>query len=78
MFFFSVSISVVSNTIKGPKAFDQGAIVGRFFDRYGPRSLLVVGAVIYVSSVMITSVCKSYYQYLLAQGILFGLGVGMM
>jgi len=52
--------------------------VGRCFDRYGPRPLLVTGTVIYVSSVMMTSLCKSYYQYLLAQGVLFGLGVGLM
>ena len=52
--------------------------MGRCFDRYGPRPLLVTGTVIYVSSVMMTSLCKSYYQYLLAQGVLFGLGVGLM
>ena len=52
--------------------------MGRCFDRYGPRPLLATGAVVYVSSVMMTSLCESYYQYLLAQGILFGLGVGLM
>lgn len=78
VFFFSVSASVASDTTKGSKAFDQGATVGRCFDRYGPRPLLISGTAIYVSSMMIISGCKSYYQYLLAQGILFGLGVGLM
>ena len=27
---------------------------------------------------MITSICKAYYQYILVQGVLFGLGVGMV
>ena len=78
VFFFSVSAPFVSDTTKGSKPFHQGAIVGRCFDRYGPRPLLLTGAAIYVSSVMIISECKTYYQYLLAQGILFGLGVGLM
>ena len=62
----------------GSQAFGQGAAVGRCFDRYGPRLLLVAGASIYVSSMVMISWCKSYYQYLLAQGALFGLGVGLM
>jgi len=78
VFFFSVSTSGSYDTTIRSKMPYQGAIVGRCFDRYGPRPLLVTGAVIYVSSVMMTSLCKSYYQYLLAQGALFGLGVGLM
>lgn len=78
MFFFSVSAPVVSDTTKGSKTFGQGAIVGRCFDIYGPRPLLITGSAICVSSVIIISECKSYYQYLLAQGVLFGLGVGLM
>jgi MFS family permease len=78
VFFFSVSASVAPETTKVYKPFDQGAIVGRCFDRHGPRPLLITGTAIYVSSVMIISECKTYYQYLLAQGMLFGLGVGLM
>jgi len=78
VFFFSVSASVSYDTTMHSKVFYQGAIVGRCFDHYGPQPLLVAGAVIYVSSVMVTSLCKSYYQYLLAQGALFGLGAGLM
>ncbi|KAF9651599.1 MFS general substrate transporter [Thelephora ganbajun] len=58
--------------------FFSGAVVGRCFDRYGPRPLLITGASIYVLSMMMISLCKSYYQYLLVQGILFGFGVGLM
>lgn len=38
----------------------------------------MTGTAVYVLSIMMTSLCKSYYQYLLAQGLLFGLGIGLM
>lgn len=79
VFFFSVSVSVICDATKDSDwGSDQGALVGRCFDCYGPRPLLLAGTVIYVSSVMMISLCQSYYQYLLAQGVLFGLGVGLM
>jgi len=79
VFFFSVSTLIIYDTIvKILTVFDQGAIVGRSFDRYGPRPLLVIGAAIYISSIMMISLCESYYQYLLVHGVLFGLGVGLM
>jgi MFS family permease len=78
VFFFSVSASATCGAPGDSEVFNQGILVGRCFDRYGPRPLLVIGAVIYVSSMMMISLCKSYYQYLLAQGVLFGLGVGLM
>ncbi|KAI0698102.1 MFS general substrate transporter [Cytidiella melzeri] len=58
--------------------FFSGGFVGRFFDAYGPRWLMVPGTVILVFSIMITSICKEYYQYILGQGVLFGLGVGLL
>lgn len=69
---------IVRDTTKNSKALDKGAAVGWCFDHYGPRPLLVTGAAIYASSIMMISFCKSYYQYLLAQGVLSGLGVGLM
>ncbi|KAI0345501.1 MFS general substrate transporter [Trametopsis cervina] len=58
--------------------FFSGGFVGRFFDAYGPRVLMIPGTAILVFSIMITSVCKEYYQYILGQGVLFGLGVGLL
>lgn len=52
--------------------------MGRFFDEYGPRVLMIPGTLVLVVSIMITSICQEYYQYVLAQGVLFGLGVGML
>lgn len=56
----------------------QGGPIGCLFDAYGPTPLLCSGSVILVSSLVVTSVSVQYYQYLLAQGILFGLGVAMV
>ncbi|KAF7310195.1 Monocarboxylate permease-like protein [Mycena indigotica] len=58
--------------------FLSGGPIGKIFDAYGPRWLMVVGTIVYVLAIMITSICTRYYQYLLVQGLLFGLGVGLM
>ncbi|CAA7266083.1 unnamed protein product [Cyclocybe aegerita] len=58
--------------------FFSGACIGRMFDAYGPTGLMTVGTLCYLASIMFTSVCKEYYQYILAQGVLFGLGVGLL
>jgi nitrate/nitrite transporter NarK len=56
----------------------KGAPIGRAFDLYGPRPIMTLGTAVLVFSIMMTSISKEYYQYVLSQGILFGLGVGMM
>ena len=48
------------------------------FDMYGPRTIMALGTAIYVSSIMLTSVAQDYRHYLAAQGVLSGLGVGML
>ncbi|KAJ7500859.1 MFS general substrate transporter [Mycena galericulata] len=58
--------------------FFSGGPIGRLYDQYGPRWIMVIGTVIYVFSIMMTSISTQYYQYLLAHGIVFGLGVGML
>ncbi|KAL1410599.1 hypothetical protein Q8F55_004616 [Vanrija albida] len=54
--------------------FFGGIFIGRLFDRHGPHVLMVPGALCLVLSLILTSVCTQYYQFLLAQGVLFGLG----
>lgn len=56
----------------------QGGFIGRIFDIYGPRPLMISGTLCYAVSVMMTSLSTKYYQYILAQGVLFGLGVGLL
>ncbi|KAF9234690.1 MFS general substrate transporter [Melanogaster broomeanus] len=58
--------------------FFMGGPIGCIFDTYGPTPILISGSIILVSSIMLTGIAVEYYQYLLAQGILFGLGVAML
>ncbi|RPD56735.1 MFS general substrate transporter [Lentinus tigrinus ALCF2SS1-7] len=58
--------------------FFSGGFIGRWFDAYGPRVIMIPGTLILVFSIMMTSLATQYYQYILAQGIVFGLGVGMI
>ncbi|KAF2192227.1 MFS general substrate transporter [Zopfia rhizophila CBS 207.26] len=55
--------------------FLPGPIVGFFFDNHGPRHLLLVGTLFHVFGLMMTSLCKEYYQFILAQGICSPLGL---
>ncbi|KAJ6549580.1 MFS general substrate transporter [Mycena vulgaris] len=55
--------------------FFSGGIIGRVFDAYGPRWIMAAGTIIYVFSIMMTSISTEYYQYLLVHGVLFGLGI---
>ena len=45
---------------------------------YGPRVIMALGTAIYFVSIVLTSMAGGYYDYLLAQGIMSGLGVGML
>ncbi|GBE89931.1 MFS general substrate transporter [Sparassis latifolia] len=58
--------------------FFSGGIIGRFFDAYGPTVLLALGTVVYTFSIMMTSLASRYYQFILAQGITFGIGSGLL
>ncbi|GAB7355508.1 hypothetical protein MBLNU459_g5997t1 [Dothideomycetes sp. NU459] len=57
--------------------FSAGLISGPVTDRWGPRVILIPATVLYATSVMLTSVCKEYYQFILAQGVLGGLTNGL-
>ncbi|CZR68581.1 related to monocarboxylate transporter [Phialocephala subalpina] len=52
-------------------------IGGPLFDRFGGK-IVWPPAVAFVFSVMMTSLCKEYYQFILCQGILGGVSMGMM
>ncbi|KAJ5332322.1 Major facilitator superfamily domain general substrate transporter [Penicillium brevicompactum] len=57
--------------------FSGSLIGGPLFDRYG-ASIIHVPAIGIVLSVMMTSLCKTYYQFMLAQGALGGISSGML
>jgi len=58
--------------------FFAGVVAGPLFDLYGARRVLIPTVVLYVFSVMMTSLCKEYYQFILAQGILGGFTSGLV
>ncbi|KAJ8521691.1 hypothetical protein ONZ45_g1640 [Pleurotus djamor] len=58
--------------------FFSGGPIGRFYDTFGPKILMIVGTIIYTLAIMMTSISTRFYQFVLCQGLLFGLGVGML
>ncbi|KAI1187680.1 major facilitator superfamily domain-containing protein [Nemania serpens] len=52
----------------------SNAIMGRLFDSYGPRWILVIGTIVYSFGLMVTSLSSQYYQFILSQGIVLALG----
>ncbi|KAJ5588630.1 hypothetical protein N7537_011308 [Penicillium hordei] len=54
-----------------------GIVGGPLFDKYGAK-VIWPAAIAFILSVMMTSLCKEYYQFMLAQGILGGLTDGIM
>ncbi|KAF1973027.1 MFS general substrate transporter [Bimuria novae-zelandiae CBS 107.79] len=55
--------------------FFPGPIVGFLFDNHGPKYMIVAGTFFHVFGLMMTSLCKEYYQFILAQGICSPLGL---
>ncbi|KAM7215365.1 putative MFS monocarboxylate transporter [Rhypophila decipiens] len=45
---------------------------GVVVDRYGPTPLIIAGSVLELFSIFMVSLCKEYYQFFLAQAIVFG------
>ncbi|GBE88131.1 major facilitator superfamily domain-containing protein [Sparassis latifolia] len=58
--------------------FFTGAFVGRAFDSFGPTVLIGPGSLLLVFGLMMTSLCKEYYQFFLAQGLVFGAGSALV
>ena len=55
-----------------------GPIMGKLYDNYGPRYLLLVGTFLHVFGLMMTSISTEYYQFILAQGICSPIGASMV
>ena len=54
--------------------FFGGTFLGKVFDSYGPRYLLLGGTFFHVFGLMMVSLSSQYYQFLLAQGLCSALG----
>lgn len=55
--------------------FGGGFIVGRIYDRYGPRWLFIFGTFMHVFGLMMASLSTTYYQIILSQGICSPIGI---
>ncbi len=55
-----------------------GALTGPIYDAGYMRPLLYVGTFLNILGLMMTSICKGYWQLVLAQGIMVGIGDGCL
>lgn len=53
-------------------------VAGKLFDSYGPRVPLFAGSVAHVFGLMMTSLCKDYYQFFLSQSVVSGIGASFI
>lgn len=51
-----------------------GPFAGFIFDNYGPTKLLIFGSFMHVFGLMMASISKEYYQFLLSQGVCSAIG----
>ncbi|TKA78607.1 hypothetical protein B0A49_02698 [Cryomyces minteri] len=58
--------------------FAGGPVIGKLYDNYGPRYLLITGTILHVFGLMMTSISYKYYQFILAQGIVSPIGASMI
>ncbi|KAJ5528345.1 major facilitator superfamily transporter [Penicillium frequentans] len=58
--------------------FALGPVVGIIFDNYGPRPLIIGGTLFHVFGLMMASLAKTYYQFLLSQGVCSAIGVACL
>ncbi|CAH0035315.1 unnamed protein product [Clonostachys rhizophaga] len=77
---FSASSSSVSwiGSIETCLLLTTGFLSGPFFDRGGLQTLLVTGCFLIVFGHMMLSICKTYWQVMMAQGVVIGLGTGCL
>ena len=53
-------------------------IAGPIYDAGYMRSLVLLGSLLTILSIMLTSICTTYWEFVLAQGLAFGLGSGLL
>ena len=72
------SASAISwiGSVQGALLFFGSAVSGPLFDMGYLRTLLSTGTLFTVGGMMTTSICKNYWQIVLAQGVTIGLGFG--
>ena len=76
----SLTLSIVYSSLTETVFFMLfgGPFVGKIFDDYGPRYLLAGGAFLHVFGLMMASISKKYYQFLLSQAVCSAIGASMV
>ncbi|PLB49013.1 MFS general substrate transporter [Aspergillus steynii IBT 23096] len=57
--------------------FGAGMIGGPLFDRFGAK-VIRPAAVVYIFAMMMLSLCKTFWQIILVQGVLMGIAMGLL
>lgn len=52
----------------------SGVFAGKIFDDYGPKNLLMIGSFLHVFGLMMASISKEYYQFMLSQAVCSAIG----
>lgn len=55
-----------------------GFLVGPLFDRYGPRTLNLVGSVVYIICIFVLGECEEYWHFMLCLGVAGGVSVALL
>lgn len=58
--------------------FSGGAVVGKFYDAYGPRYIVLLGTFLHVFGIMMASISTEFYQLALSQGICSAIGASLI
>ncbi|OAQ82558.1 monocarboxylate permease-like protein [Purpureocillium lilacinum] len=58
--------------------FFWGPLAGKLTDEFGPRVPILMGSLLHVFGLMMTSISKEYYQILLSQSVCSGLGCSFL
>ncbi|KAK0702394.1 major facilitator superfamily domain-containing protein [Lasiosphaeris hirsuta] len=64
-------------SVQATLIFATGMVAGPLFDRYGVL-VIRLAALGYVLAVMLTSICKDYWHFMLSQGVLSGITTGLL
>ncbi|CUS08116.1 unnamed protein product [Tuber aestivum] len=58
--------------------FFLGPIVGKYYDAYGSRAILLLGTFLHVFGLILTSISSKYWQFLICQGIVSSIGASLI
>jgi MFS family permease len=58
--------------------FAAASIIGKYFDAYGPRVILLVGTFLHVFGLMMASISTDLWHFILSQGLISATGASMI